>query len=139
MTTQDASEMNIEQVQAVLGPDVGPDLQPESPDFGTDPKVAETCQKIYAEYIKEQTDALKLPQPLKRKIQDCVKSINEVLGPQCFKSDWRLKWENKRRRVAHKNSERKFKPDKLTPNNVRPEWKAKKPKVDPFPNYVPPV
>ena len=41
-------------------------------------------------------------------IKKAIKSINDVLGPQHFKSDWRLKWEKKNqpRKCTKKNMEK---------------------------------
>ena len=47
------------------------------------------------EEVKMATDEIGCPGPLKQKLQSVVRSINEVLGPKHFKSDWHLKWEKK--------------------------------------------
>jgi len=48
-----------------------------------------------------------VPPILLAEMRGCVKSINDVLGPKCFKSDWRVKWD--KRAATSKNSVAKSK------------------------------
>jgi hypothetical protein len=123
------------------------------------------CRELEERPLKDETqDADWLPDAIKESMQTCVRSINEVLGPKHFRSSWRLKWEKKNQSKSRTKKtvgitcfggtappeivkriddlSRKYdskRKDSLTTNNVRPNWSAKKPKVDPFPKHIPEV
>lgn len=76
---------------------------PEVVDLTTD---AATIQP--GETDVEQVDMADVPQILLAEMRGVVKSINDVLGPTHFKSDWRVKWEKKEARSKKAAATMKF-------------------------------